>query len=65
MRGLCADCAHARLVRNDRGSEFLRCARAEHDPRFPRYPRLPVLDCAGYDPLTRAPDEPGDGSPAR
>lgn len=65
MRGLCADCAHARVVRNDRGSEFLRCARADHDRRFPRYPRLPVLDCAGYDRATGDLAEPGDGSPAR
>lgn len=48
--GLCAGCAHARVQRNDRGSEFLRCAKAESDPRYRKYPPLPVLRCEGRQP---------------
>lgn len=48
--GLCAVCKHARIIRSDRGSSFLRCARSAVDPRFPKYPRLPVLQCDGWEP---------------
>lgn len=48
--GLCADCRHARVIRNRRGSEFHLCRRSRSDPAYPRYPRLPVLDCPGYEP---------------
>jgi hypothetical protein len=48
--GLCAACAHHLVVTSDRGSRFVRCARARTDPRFPRYPRVPVVACAGYEP---------------
>jgi hypothetical protein len=48
--GLCGACRHARLVVSLRGSRFLRCGRAETDPRYPRYPRLPVLECRGFEP---------------
>jgi len=58
--GLCADCMYARRVPNRRGSTFLLCGRAAHDPRFARYPALPVLRCAGY---VRAGDDP-DGAGA-
>ena len=47
--GLCAECRHARVQRNARGSEFWRCARAETDAGFERYPRLPVSQCPGYE----------------
>lgn len=48
--GLCETCAHQRLVRTTRGSEFSLCARSKDEPeRFPRYPRLPVTGCAGYE----------------
>ena len=47
-RGLCATCAHARIVTSDRGSEFVFCAQSTTALRLPRYPRLPVLDCVGY-----------------
>jgi len=47
--GLCAECRHACVQRNARGSEFWRCRRAETDVRFERYPRLPVEECSGYD----------------
>jgi hypothetical protein len=47
--GLCATCAHARVIENDRGSRFFMCERSKTDARFPRYPRLPVVACIGYD----------------
>ena len=46
--GLCAGCAHRRLVRNTRGSTFSLCRRAAWDPTLDRYPRLPVLSCHGH-----------------
>ena len=48
--GLCLTCAHARVQRNDRASEFWRCARAERETDYPKYPRLPVRSCAGHEP---------------
>lgn len=47
--GLCASCAHAVIMRSDRGSIFYRCERAKTDPRYPKYPRLPVLHCPGWE----------------
>ena len=47
--GLCASCSHLRLVTNDRGSVFVRCAYAAQDPSFAKYPRLPVIACAQHD----------------
>jgi hypothetical protein len=49
--GLCGACRQAHVIRNDRGSRFLRCLRSETDPGFARYPLLPVLSCRGYDPV--------------
>lgn len=46
--GLCETCRHARALAS-RSSVFLRCGRAETDPRFPRYPRLPIVACRGYE----------------
>lgn len=48
--GLCAACAHARVVESARGSTFVLCGLAATDARFPKYPRLPVLQCVGYSP---------------
>jgi hypothetical protein len=45
--GLCATCAHARLVSTPR-SRFLLCEKSREDERFARYPRLPVIACEGY-----------------
>jgi|CXWL01.1.fsa_nt_gi hypothetical protein len=45
--GLCVGCAHLRVLRSPR-SVFVRCGRADDDPRFPRYPPLPVLRCPGF-----------------
>lgn len=47
--GLCARCAHVRVVQSRRGSVFYLCLRSASDPSFPRYPRLPVLACRGYE----------------
>jgi hypothetical protein len=49
--GLCAGCAHVRVVRSRRGSVFYLCQRSASDPSFPRYPRLPVVVCRGYEPV--------------
>jgi|GEM_PF-3299672 len=55
--GLCADCAHTRVVQSAHGSTFYLCRLAEVDPHFARYPRLPVLRCAGYEPAAETGDE--------
>lgn len=47
--GLCASCAHAKVIVSDRGAAFVQCALAKGDPRFARYPTLPVRRCAGFD----------------
>jgi hypothetical protein len=47
--GLCESCRHARRIASAR-STFLRCGRADEDPRFAKYPRLPVVVCPGHDP---------------
>ena len=47
--GLCDTCAHQKLVRSGRGSEFSMCLRHRTDERFPKYPRLPVERCPGYE----------------
>jgi hypothetical protein len=46
--GLCASCAHVRVVESSRGSVFALCQRSLTDPGFRRYPPLPVLCCPGY-----------------
>jgi len=48
--GLCAHCAHVRIVSSARGSTFYLCGLSTTDPRFPRYPQLPILECSGYRP---------------
>lgn len=48
--GLCARCRHVRRIQNAKGSEFVRCGRAKHDPRLLDYPPLPVLGCPGFEP---------------
>lgn len=50
--GLCGRCRHARQTGNRRGSVFLLCGLAAHDPRFRKYPPLPVLSCPGFAPDT-------------
>jgi hypothetical protein len=55
--GLCARCAHLRLVGAAGRSVFVQCGRAKTEPAFARYPRLPVVACRGFEP------EPGPESP--
>ncbi len=52
--GLCAQCVHARVIRNRRGSTFYRCGRSDTDPQYPKYPPLPVRACPGYEPAPPA-----------
>jgi hypothetical protein len=47
--GLCASCAHAQSVRNNRGSQFWLCRLSAVDGRFAKYPALPVVACVGYE----------------
>ncbi len=53
--GLCDSCAHQRLVRTTRGSEFSMCERAHTDPRYRKYPPLPVVACGGWEAAPAAP----------
>lgn len=53
--GLCAGCAHVRVVRSGKGSTFYLCELSRVDPAFPRYPRLPVLRCRGFTPTPAGP----------
>jgi hypothetical protein len=55
--GLCARCAHALVIRNDRGSRFYLCRLAATDSRFPKYPPLPVRLCAGFAPSPEDDDQ--------
>ena len=48
--GLCARCAHALVIRNDRGSRFYLCRLSATDSRFTKYPQLPVRRCPGFVP---------------
>lgn len=46
--GLCATCAHARVIESDRASAFVQCGLAKEDPRYRKYPYVPVDRCDGY-----------------
>ena len=52
--GLCNACAHQRIVRSGRGSEFSLCERSFDDPRYAKYPRVPVGACPGFTPRSPA-----------
>jgi len=47
--GLCAGCAHARVITSARGASFVLCGLSRIDERFAKYPRLPVLACVGFE----------------
>jgi hypothetical protein len=47
--GLCTHCAHARIMKSDKGSVFWMCQLSFTDSRFSKYPRLPVVECSGYE----------------
>ena len=61
--GLCARCAHARVIVTPR-SRFILCGLSRDDARFDRYPRLPVRTCAGHQPLAEG-AEVQEGPPPR
>lgn len=46
--GLCAQCVYLKIIRSDRGSEFVQCLRSFEDARYAKYPRLPVMHCRGF-----------------
>jgi hypothetical protein len=50
--GLCAACAHVKVIVSDRGSRFYQCRRGLTDPAFRKYPVLPVWQCRGYEELS-------------
>jgi hypothetical protein len=41
-------CRYAAVKGTNRGTVYLRCARASWDDRLVKYPRLPVRDCVGF-----------------
>lgn len=47
--GLCAECAHVKLIVSDKGSRFFQCQRGLTDLAFRKYPVLPVWQCRGYE----------------
>ncbi len=47
--GLCAGCAHLKVIVSDKGSRFFQCQRGLTDPEFRKYPVLPVWQCRGYE----------------
>ena len=58
--GLCAACAHAKVIKSAKGSTFMLCGRAKEDPRFSKYPPLPVMMCRGFE--ENAPVDSTEGS---
>jgi len=59
--GLCATCAHVRVVTTPR-SRFVLCERSRTSADFPRYPRLPVLACRGHERAAAAESGADDGA---
>ena len=57
--GLCATCAHAKVIMSSRGSTFTLCQLSFVDPRFAKYPALPVRACSGYQHEPTSADSPG------
>ena len=56
--GLCASCAHARIITSARGSVFYLCELSVTQAAFARYPVLPVLACGGYHPREDRAEQP-------
>jgi len=44
-------------MKSDRDSTFYFCERSASDPGFPKYPRLPVLQCSGFERISREQQE--------
>lgn len=49
VRGLCAGCAHARVITSAKGASFVLCGLSRTDEHFSKYPALPVLTCVGFE----------------
>jgi hypothetical protein len=50
LRGsLCWGCRFHRAIESGRGSLFLLCGRAQHEPWFPKYPPQPLRACLGFE----------------
>ena len=48
--GLCATCAHCRMVESDKGSRFYLCQLGlDGRSGFRKYPRIPVVRCSGFE----------------
>lgn len=47
--GLCMSCRFRREQVANRGTMYVRCARADHDETLGRYPTLPVRECHGHE----------------
>ena len=45
---LCQICQHCKEVVSGKGSRFLLCQRALHEPNYLKYPPQPVVRCRGY-----------------
>jgi len=58
--GLCANCRHARVIENRRGSRFHLCRLGVDNPDYAKYPRLPVTYCQGYEPNRESYRNPKD-----
>jgi hypothetical protein len=58
-RGLCAGCAHARVITSAKGASFVLCGLSRTDERFSKYPRLPVLTCVGFEASEQAGEAQG------
>ena len=55
--GLCARCAHALVIRNDRGSRFYLCRSSATTLDSRKYPPLPVRQCTGFVPSPEDDDQ--------
>ena len=54
--GLCASCAHCRIIESARGSRFYLCELGlVADSGFVKYPPLPMRACRGYESSDRDP----------
>lgn len=47
--GLCDLCAHQKLVKSGRGSQFSMCLLGVKDPNWPKYPPMPVSACPRFE----------------
>lgn len=48
--GLCAACAHAKVLKTKSGADIYLCEAAASDPRLSKFPPLPVRACPAHAP---------------